>query len=50
VAIQLAKVWGAYVVTTASASNEKFLKVLRRGSEHESSNRLRPGDVHVISR
>ena len=28
-AIQLAKIWGAYVVTTASASNEKFLKVLR---------------------
>jgi len=29
VAVQLAKHWGAYVVTTASASNEKLLKVRR---------------------
>ena len=30
-AIQLAKMWDAYVVTTASATNEKFLKVLYFG-------------------
>ena len=29
VAVQLAKHWGAYVVTTASASNEKLLMVRR---------------------
>ena len=49
VAIQLAKVWGAYVVTTASGSNEKFLKVLRCRSEQSELPPTLPRTVLLIA-